>query len=150
MSKTSLRYFRLVKEGTGSSSYLFSRSSFKNIQLKFKFRCGVIGLGENLHRKIRESGLCKMCGCYETLKHFLFYCPAYTDIRLILYDQLRFSCTDIFNLFLNDLDFATCILLGGHDDILNSYALSYISGAWSRREKAVTWFLRISFLVMLL
>ncbi len=66
--------------------------SFGIKKCTLKFRCGVIGLGENLHRQNRGDSRCKFCGCFETLKHFLFYCRAYTSIRMLLYDQLRFLC----------------------------------------------------------
>ncbi len=36
---------------------------------------------------------------------------------LILYDPLRFPCNTTLNLFLRDLDFAICLLIGDHNDI---------------------------------
>ena len=132
---SSLKYFRLVKENTHTSGYLCSRNSFNSIKLKFKLRCGVSELGEDLHRQGRDSGYCKYCGCYETLKHFLFHCHAYTHERTILYKNLKFSCEDnVFNMFLQNLDFATCLMLGDHDDVVNGHVLKYLNNTWRIRD----------------
>ncbi len=111
------------------------RSSFKSIQLKFKLRNGVSGLGEDLYCQKRGSGLCKKCGYFETLKHFIFHCKAYTAERQALYNSIKHACDDnVFNLFLQNLDFALCLLLGDHDDCFNEHFLKFIAEAWIIRD----------------
>ena len=133
--QSSLQYYKVIKEDTNLSNYLCCRSSFKGIQLKYKLRCGVSGLGEDLHCQNRGNGFCKFCGCYESLKHFLFHCNAYSNERLTLYKNLKFSCNhELFSLFLKDINFAICMLLGDQDDVINGHALKYFTSAWSIRD----------------
>jgi hypothetical protein len=55
---SSLLHYRVVKENTSMSKYLNStNTSFKGIQLKFKLRTGVSGIGEDLYRQHRGPGM---------------------------------------------------------------------------------------------
>ena len=93
-SQSSLMYYRIVKENTFLSKYLMSRSIFKTLQLKFKLRCGVSGLGEDLYRQKRGLGLCKHCGAFEIIKHmfgFLYYC-----LIVLVFKYLKDSVVRIF------------------------------------------------------
>lgn len=122
------------QENTHVPDYIKSRVSFKDVQLKIKLRLSVGSLGEDLHRQRRVNGQCKCCGGFETLKHFLFYCPAYTKERVDLYKNLRFSCNDNdVTMFLQNPDSSICLLLGDRDDVFNAHAPNYISKAWKIR-----------------
>ena len=135
MQASSLKYFCMVKENTFMSSYLQSRGCFKGVQLKFKLRNGVSGLGEDLLRQKRGTGMCGHCGCFESLKHFLFFCPAYNSVRIELYKNLRFTCdTNIYNMFIQNFDFAICMLLGDHDDVLNGHSIKCLTDMWRIRD----------------
>ena len=135
-SLPSLKYYRLMKENSFRSGYTLSKAAFKNIQLKFKMRNGVSGLGEDLFRQKRGTGLCKHCGKFETLKHFMFQCEAYNSERSILYSKLKTLCdANVFNIMLQNHDFALHILLGDHDDAFNEHFLHFIGGAWSVRDQ---------------
>ena len=50
--KASLLHYRVVKENTLQSQYLKCQNvGFKGLQLKFKLRAGVSGIGEYLYRQ---------------------------------------------------------------------------------------------------
>ena len=71
------------------STYLISDLPFKAIQLKFKIRNGVLGLGADLNRQDRDPGICKNCGAYETVKHFVMLCPLYAAERMDMYYAIK-------------------------------------------------------------
>ena len=110
-------------------------SKFKNVQLKFKLRCGIGGLGEDLYRQNRGDGMCSHCNVFESLKHFILYCPLYATERQKLYHGINnVYGSDMFNLFLQNDDFAILMLLGDHDDNFNELFLDYLGPAWTLRN----------------
>ena len=134
-SHSSLTHFRMVKQSTFLSEYLTCRSDFKSIQLKFKLRNGVSGIGEDLYRQRRGNGLCKFCGCFESMNHFLFYCHAYSLDRVKLFTKLKVLCDEnVFNMFIQDLEYAKYMLLGDYDDVVNNLSLQFLSDIWSTRD----------------
>ena len=123
-----------MKENYEVPPYLHSGFSYKWLKVKLKMRLGVSGLGEDLHRQHRGNGLCPMCGQFETLKHFVFECHAYNDERdLMMKDILSDSNVQMFNSFIQDLDFAILCVLGDHDDNFNKYFINYLSAVWPKR-----------------
>ena len=115
--------------------YLCSQASFKYLQLKFKLRTGVSGLGEDLYRQQRDPGLCKACGRFETLKHFLFQCGCYASPRLKMFNAIKDTYGDDgFSMFIQNQDFALQYLWGDHDDELIStfYAFSRKPGQYAK------------------
>ena len=132
----SLQLYRMVKESTFAPEYIKSGSqNFKWTQLKFRLRTGVSSIGEDLHRQHREQGLCKHCGQFESKKHFIFQCTAYTEARQCLYKNIRASCdSDTFSNFLCDQTSALYALLGDHEDVFNGCFLEYLSKAWTIRQ----------------
>jgi hypothetical protein len=134
-NRSSLVHFRTVKENTLTSSYLHSQAPFTAIQLKFKLRTGVSGIGEDLYRQERGLGRCKACGDFESLKHFILYCKQYAVPRQKMFSAIKISYGDeIFSRFLQNHDFAIICLLGDHDDDFNRHFLSYLQTAWSVRK----------------
>ena len=98
------------------------KHNFKAVQLKFKLRSGILGLGCDLHREKRDDGFCKYCGAFESVCHFIFHCPAYMAERVRLYKGISIGIHDeIFNIFISD--FALCALLGDSIDVFNTYLL---------------------------
>ena len=132
--RSSLLHYRMVKSNSYASSYTLSQHSFKWIQLKLKMRCGVSGLGEDLYRQHRDPGLCKYCGSFESLKHFVFICGAYAEERQSMYNAIHKAYEPIFNVFLSNQDFALYALLGDHDNDFNKLFLEYLSKAWTIRD----------------
>ena len=133
-SHSSLKYYKHIKQNTFCSEYLMSKFPFKNTQIKFKIRNGVSGLGEDLHRQQRDNGLCKHCGSFESLKHYLFHCDAYNSARKTMYQSIKQTSTEDFNVFIRDPDYAICKLLGDHDDHFNQYMMDYINVTWNIRK----------------
>lgn len=133
-SHSSLKYYKQVKQNTFCSEYLKSKMSFKSIQLKFKIRNGVSSLGEDLHRQHRDNGVCKYCGSFESLKHFIFHCEAYTTVRNTMYNNIKQSDSVDFNMFIQNQDYAIYRLLGDHDDYYNRHFLAFIEAAWNIRN----------------
>ena len=133
----SLLHYRMVKSNTFAPEYIKSRShSFKWIQLKFRLRTGISGIGEDLNRQHRDRGLCKYCGKYESIKHFIFECNAYKFARETLYENIKAKCDPTtFSNFLCDQTMALYALLGDHDDIFNTYFLEFVSQAWPLRQR---------------
>lgn len=132
----SLHHYRMVKESTFAPDYIKSKfTHFKWFQLKFKLRVGISGIGEELFRQHRDNGVCKHCGQFESLKHFVFKCEAYSNARQCLYRNVSLSYdSDTFSLFLSDQNFALYALLGDHDDDFNKYFTHYLSEAWTIRQ----------------
>ena len=125
----------MVKTNTSVSPYLMSNSSFKNITIKFKLRNGVSNLGEDLFRQNRDNIMCKFCGAFESLQHFIFHCDAYSECRTKMYRDLSIQCDDYqFCTFLQDQTFALYQLLGDHDDIFNKCFLDFLGSAWNIRD----------------
>ena len=82
-------------------------SSFQSLQLKFKLRNG-------------ES---------------IFPCNTYRSDSDKLYKNQKNSFDDnVFNLFLQNLDFTLCLLLGHHGDPINRHYLEVIVGAWKMKD----------------
>ena len=135
MSYTSLQLYRMVKQDTSCAHYIISdKCSFRAMQLKFKLRTGVLGLGSDLHRQHRGSGLCNICGVFESAKHFIFQCPSYNPYRFNMLNSIR-NCVseDYFNVFIQDMDFALWVVLGNHDDI-NLHFGAFLEKAWKVRS----------------
>ena len=132
----SLRLYRNVKNVPECSNYLLSyKNNFKATQLKFKLRVGVGGLGEDIYRQHRGDGLCKICNSFESMKHFIFHCQAYNIERQVMLLNIKMNVSDCdFSMFIQDLDYATCLLLGEHDDAYNTAFLAFIQKAWQRRN----------------
>lgn len=121
------------------SAYLkCNTSTFKGIQLKFKLRTGVAGIGEDLMRQKRGDGTCPMCGQFESLKHLMFNCKSYANERQILYNGIKESYKeDIFNALIQDPSSFMYHLLGDHDDNFNKHFLSFIKSVWLIRSKVL-------------
>ena len=63
--------------------------------------------------KLEDKGLCKNYHVFETLKHFIFECPAYNTERQKLYNNIgKYANEDTFNQFISDWDYGLYILLG--------------------------------------
>jgi hypothetical protein len=136
-SLSSLNLFRFLKTDVNRSEYLANEKySFHARQLKFKLRTGVLGLGADLSRQHRGSGLCKICGNFETAKHFIFLCPAYSKLRQVMINDIK-SCvgSQIFDCFIQDMDFAVSAVLGDHDDYFNQHFLRFVGKAWTLRNE---------------
>jgi hypothetical protein len=135
-SRPSLIHYKMVKENTFASKYLDCKScTFKGIQIKFKIRMGVSGLGEDLRRQQRDTGMCKYCGKYESVKHFIFNCDAYNVPRSKMYNGIQMICNPKdFNMFIQDTTFAMYCLLGDHDDVFNRYFLPFLEQSWKIRS----------------
>jgi hypothetical protein len=128
----SLKYYKLLKMDMQCTPYLYSNSNFKAVQIKFKLRTGVAGLGEDLLRQKRDDGFCKYCRKFETLKHFIFYCPAYaTERQTLFFNVAKAVDTETFSLFIQNVDSALGYLLGDHDDIFNKQFLLFVQKAWT-------------------
>ena len=134
----SLKLFcRLLPESCISecSPYLRSKSgSFYAKHLKLKMRTGTLGLGEDLLIQKRGSGLCPLCGAFETVKHFIFTCLHYSSIRKDMYDKLLAYDVNAFNMFISNFDFATSRVLGSHDNHYNEHFLLFLENAWTLRK----------------
>ena len=126
--KTSLLHYRVVKENTFQPSYLKCQNvGFKAIQLKFKLRAGVSGIGEDLYRQHCGTGMCSFCGEFESLKHVLLQCHAYQYERQKMISNIKDNCDEAtFSLFLEDSTFAMYNVLGDHDNLFNKPFLMYL------------------------
>ena len=82
---SSLRFYISVRSSLNIASYLCFKLLFKAIQLKCKVHSGVLGLGAALHRQKRGDGLCKHCGSFESIRHFVLHCDAYSRVRHDIY-----------------------------------------------------------------
>ena len=135
---SSLQHYRIVKQDTCMSQYLDSAQSFSAIQLKFKLRTGVSGIGEDMLRQHRGLGTCSSCSCgeFESLKHYVFKCTAFSTQRLKMFDKLKVLCdTSSFNMFLTDTNYALYMVLGDCDDVFNKCFLEYLKDTWPERRK---------------
>ena len=132
----SLHMFKAVKLDTLCSRYLTSDNcNFKGQQLKFKLRTGTLGLGEDLYRQNRGMGMCFNCNTFETARHFIMHCPCYHQPRQTLMSNLKNSIDPgVFNIMLNDANFAVYSMLGSHGDIINSHFCDFIEKAWQIRR----------------
>ena len=136
-TSTSLIHFNLCKKDTSMSSYLNVQHSFKAIQTKFKLRTGTAGIGEDLARQHRGSGMCH-CGDYESLKHLIFNCRLYSNARTRLYLNIRDSYgIHVFNDLLQNPCTFLYRLLGQCDDHFNMHFLSFIDDVWKIRTHIV-------------
>ena len=105
---SSLKY--LKKENTSMARYLVTKNvCFKAIQLKFKMRFGVSGIGEDLQRQHRGQGKCH-CGSHESLSHVLFFCDMYSQLRLYFYNTLYNLYGDVFLAILYVIPLSICIV----------------------------------------
>ena len=133
---SSLKLYRSVRSSQNMASYLCSTAHFKSVQLKFKLRSGILGLGADLHRQKRGDGLCKHCGSFESARHFVLHCAAYSRVRHDMYLNIKKSVdTDMFNLILQYPELLLVFLLGDYDDTFNILFLDYLSKAWSIRNE---------------
>ena len=78
---------------------------------------GCAGLGEDLARQNRDTGACTACGKFETLKHFVLDCPAYsvhrTEMLLTIANLLYDDSTH--NVFFNSPNSMMFYLLADHN-----------------------------------
>lgn len=133
--KSSLRLYCSVKSDYQCSPYLNSMENFKLLQLKFKLRTGVAGIGDDMNRQHRGIGSCPYCGQYETAKHFILICDAYKEARFIMLSNLARALEEnIFNFLISDLNYTLLLLLGDHDDVFNRLFLKFLSVAWPLRQ----------------
>ena len=137
MDKSSLKYYRMVKENTFISNYLNTKYvPFNGIRLKFKLRTGVAGLGEDMVRQHRGDGLCKHCGEFESMKHFIFQCNKYNVPRKQMQESLALKLDDnVFSAFISNLDFALYCVLGDHGDAFNECFITFVLKAWHLRSE---------------
>ena len=103
-TSSSLVVYRTLQPEYKYAEYLSSVRCFSNRRLLSRFRCGFHGLHVNTGRWVdtkREDRLCQVCHSskdVEDEQHFLFGCPAYSDIRqkyASLFQQ-AFSVSDLF------------------------------------------------------
>jgi hypothetical protein len=133
---SSLKHYRFLKQNTHCSDYLYSDHNFKSVQLKFKLRTGVLGIGEDFVRQKRGPGYCKGCGAFESLKHFILYCPAYLKERQIMLLNVRKETDDeTFSTFIQHADVMLSYLLGDHDDVFNKMFLTFLHKIWLKRKE---------------
>ena len=112
--------------------------TFKAIQLKYKLRTGVLNIGENTARQHRDNGLCINCGDFESVKHFVMFCRAYSDERQLMYRRIKEAVDErTFNMFISSPDYALTKLLGEHEDCFNHEILTFLSDAWVKRQQAL-------------
>ncbi len=76
--KTSLKIYRKRRKEIGGQEEVYSNSQASEIL--FKPRTNNLNLNER-KRFWGEDTKCGMCGADKDLKHFLLWCPAYTEIR---------------------------------------------------------------------
>ena len=94
---------------------------------KIKLRTGVFGIGEGYVRQKREPGQSKICGVFESLKHFIFDCPAYLEERETMLLNIRKEVDGAtFSTFIQHADTMTFYLLRDHDDVFNQIFLTYL------------------------
>ena len=138
MDKSSLIYYGKSEDDTSMAKYLKTQNcSYKAIQLKFKLRTGVAGIGEDLHRQHRGTGTCH-CGGYESVKHLIFYCGTYSNARVQLYMNIRQSYgDDLFNNFMANPSSYLYRLLGNTNDDFNVHFLNYIHDVWKIRKEVI-------------
>ena len=113
--QSSLQLYNLIKTYYRCSLYLHSKENFEYVQLKFKVRTGVGGLRADFHQQHTDSGHCKYCGAFETVKHFILTCDVHRDVRLVMFSNLKQTVheNDCFNshcfIFRNSLVFKKCV-----------------------------------------
>ncbi|KAL3146185.1 hypothetical protein ABBQ32_14176 [Trebouxia sp. C0010 RCD-2024] len=84
---SSLTRYRGLQPDHKYAEYLSSVRCFSNRRLLSRFRCGCHGLHVDTGRWVgtgRKDRLCQVCHSdqdVEDEQHFLFHCPAYSDIR---------------------------------------------------------------------
>ena len=97
-----------------------------------------VSIGEDMLRQHRGLGTCSSCSCgeFESLKHYVFKCPAFSTQRLKMFDKLKVLCdTSSFNMFLTDTNYALYMVLGDCDDVFNKCFLEYLKDTWPERRK---------------
>ena len=88
--KSSLYWYRSMKKSSFGEKYLLNMNDFYASQLKFKARTGCLGIGENPTRWGVSDPTCNLCkGSNEDLVHFLFLCPAFSNIRNSCFRELE-------------------------------------------------------------
>ena len=99
---SSLQLYRNVRSSLNRTSYRCSKLLFKAIQLKFNLRTGVLVPGADLHREKRGDSLCKHCGSFESARHLLLHCDAYSRVGHDMYLNMKTLVdTNTFNIILN-------------------------------------------------
>ena len=111
-TSSSIIVYRTLQPEYRYAEYLSSVRSFSNRRLLSRFRCGCHGLhvdtGRWVHTK-REDRLCQPCHSsrdVEDEQHFLFSCPAYSDVRqkhASLFQQALNLLSQTFSLTLNQM-----------------------------------------------
>ena len=103
-TSSSIIVYRTLQPEFRYAEYLSSVRCFSNRRLLSRFRCGCYGLHVDTGRWVdtkREDRLCQVCHSsrdVEDEQHFLFSCPAYSDVRqkhASLFQQ-AFTVSDFF------------------------------------------------------
>ena len=130
---SSLLLYKTLKCDTSQAGYLLSQKcNFKSLQLKFKSRTGILGIGADLFRQHRSNGICGHCNTFESTKHFIFKCPLYNTARATMFDEIRMCVDDnVFNNFLQCWNYGILKLLGDHDNEFNGPFCKFLHSAWS-------------------
>ena len=104
-TSSSIIVYRTLQPEYRYAEYLSSVRCFPNRRLLSRFRCGCHGLHVDTGRWVdtkREDRLCQVCHSsrdVEDEQHFLFSCPAYSDVRqkhASLFQQ-AFTVSDFFH-----------------------------------------------------
>jgi hypothetical protein len=114
-------------------------------RLKFKFRAGSHGLGEELGRRrgvAREDRSCELCGGdVESAAHFMLVCPAVGDLRANFLSSLRSTIGDdrfrdftALSLDLQALRLLASSPWGSLAGEVDCLVQDYISRAWKLRS----------------
>ena len=131
----SLELFKTLKQNHACSPYLTCKSAFRSIQLKFKLRTGVLGLGADIKRQHRGSGQCPHCNVFDSYKHFIFYCNNLKNERVKMFQSFYLSLPDdVFSKILQNPELTFQLLLGDQNDIFNSVFLDFLVNAWDKRN----------------
>ena len=130
----SLHLYSQLKSDDGPSSFLLSKKPFHAIKLKLKLRMGSSVVGADLHRQHRGNGLCMSCNNFETAKHLVMTCSAYSEERAKLYRALKYNLDEeMFSFLLQYPEHIFTHLMGDHDDIFNDIFLDFLGEIWKKR-----------------
>lgn len=91
-SQNKLRTYKLFKSEYLSEHYLLSDLLINHRSALAKFRCGVAPIRIETGRYERlalENRLCSLCNVVESECHVICVCPAYQDLRNILFNKAK-------------------------------------------------------------
>ena len=95
-NKPKLRTYRTFKYVYNAEEYVRHCYNRKDRSLLAQIRLGILPLNIETGRYINkpvELRTCDTCqNCVEDEKHFILFCPRYTDLRAILFDNARLKC----------------------------------------------------------